>query len=432
MTSNESKTELADTSAFVHVRNHDPEQQYQAALKAMESVNVWYALKKAADMFFDLGDYKDAAALGRQCQEMAEIAQKDSILAAGTAKMTGEILSNYEAALELFEMVSGWKNADEQAEACRRKIEEINCKAEEARLVREEQAELANRLYNQKKKRTKRLVCFLAITAAVAVLGLIAGTMIRDRVIIPGGKYNEAVSLLDQGQTEAAYGILQEIGDYRDAAEKAGSIRLERAKAALQDAQVGDYITFGAYEQDNNTENGKEEIEWLILDRRDGKTLLISKIGLDCKPYNKKQTDVTWESSTIRKWLNTKFLEQAFSETEQAVIPTVTLSDQLNPEHGTDPGAATQDKVFLLSSAEAEQYFGSAEERLAQRSKYAKTFHPFVRKDEQYCWWWLRSPGEGQDRAASVYVDGKIFLSGANVNRDYLVVRPAVWIEPDA
>ena len=79
-------------------------------------------------------------------------------------------------------MVSGWKNADEQAEACRRKIEEINCKAEEARLVREEQAELANRLYNQKKKRTKRLVCFLAITAAVAAVSWLITVIIHKKI----------------------------------------------------------------------------------------------------------------------------------------------------------------------------------------------------------------------------------------------------------
>ena len=50
----------------------------------------------------------------------------------------------------------------------------------------------------------------------------------------------------------------------------------------LLSADIGSYVTFGSYEQDGNTANGKEEIEWLILDRdRSGKSvLLISKLAL--------------------------------------------------------------------------------------------------------------------------------------------------------
>ena len=49
---------------------------------------------------------------------------------------------------------------------------------------------------------------------------------------------------------------------------------------------VGSIITFGAYEQDNNTRNGKEPIEWQVLEIKGGRALLISKYGLDAKRYN--------------------------------------------------------------------------------------------------------------------------------------------------
>ena len=45
--------------------------------------------------------------------------------------------------------------------------------------------------------------------------------------------------------------------------------------------RIGDVITFGKYEQDNKTSNGKEDIEWIILDRQGDKVLLISRMALD-------------------------------------------------------------------------------------------------------------------------------------------------------
>jgi len=50
---------------------------------------------------------------------------------------------------------------------------------------------------------------------------------------------------------------------------------------ALRNIKKGQYITFGAYEQDNNTLNGKGTIEWLVLEVKNGKALVISKYALD-------------------------------------------------------------------------------------------------------------------------------------------------------
>ena len=56
---------------------------------------------------------------------------------------------------------------------------------------------------------------------------------------------------------------------------------------------VGSTVTFGSYEQDNDTSNGKEPLEWIVLSYQDGKSLLISKYGLDCQPYNTVRADMT-------------------------------------------------------------------------------------------------------------------------------------------
>ena len=58
------------------------------------------------------------------------------------------------------------------------------------------------------------------------------------------------------------------------------------ATAYLASDSVDDYVTFGHYEQDNNTVNDKEVIEWKEMDKNGGSILLLSKYGLDHKKYN--------------------------------------------------------------------------------------------------------------------------------------------------
>ena len=192
--------------------------------------------------------------------------------------------------------------------------------------------------------------------------------------------------------------------------------------------QAGNYITFGSYEQDNDISNGAEEIEWLILDIQDGKALVISKYALDCKPYNDEWIDVTWEDCTLRKWLNDDFLNLAFSADEKSMIPTVTVTADKNPNQSTNPGNDTQDKIFLLSIEEVNQYFDSDEARQCELTDFAVANGACEIGGNCWCWW-LRSPGYYiQDCAA--YVDnGVVDEIGSIVDADDNAVRPAMWIE---
>jgi ABC-type antimicrobial peptide transport system permease subunit len=93
----------------------------------------------------------------------------------------------------------------------------------------------------------------------------------------------------------------------------------------LKQSEIGDIVTFGHYEQDNNQEDGKEKIEWIVLDKKDNKALLISKYALDCQPYHKVREPITWGNCTLRRWLNNAFLHTAFSAKEQSIIPTTMI-----------------------------------------------------------------------------------------------------------
>ena len=110
---------------------------------------------------------------------------------------------------------------------------------------------------------------------------------------------------------------------------------------------VGSTIVFGSYYQTDSTK--KEPIEWQILAVEGNKSLIISKKILDSKKYNESYESVTWESCSIRKWLNNEFKNSAFSESEQQRIQTTCVTNKNNPTYNTNGGSDTTDEIFLLS-----------------------------------------------------------------------------------
>lgn len=205
-------------------------------------------------------------------------------------------------------------------------------------------------------------------------------------------------------------------------------------EAYLAQFEVGKTVTFGHYEQDNNTSNGQEAIEWIVLEN-DGETAtLISKYALDAKPYNKQVVDISWENCTLRKWLNSDFLNAAFTADEQSKLVTTTVTADRNPSYSTNtnPGNDTQERVWLLSIPEANRYFASDDARKCTPTDYAiaqgtsTTSGSYKVDGRATCWWWLRSPGYSQYFAANVDYDGYVYDGGGCVNLIDLAVRPVV------
>ena len=420
------KTALAGCIEHINTRNENArlDSIYTRAKNAMSAANTESAYKEAAHLFESIDEYQNSAVLAQSCYEKAEIARKDAILSEGKSKMTGEVISNYEAAIKLFESISGWKDADEKIYACQKKIDEIKAKAEADRLEKERQTEIARKEAERIAKRNKRI----AIITTPIVCAVIAFIIILNTVIIPNSKYNNAIALMEAGNVVEAYEALIALDGYKDSADKANSIYDQYKVEKLKIAKAGDYVFFGAYEQDNNTSNGKEDVEWLVLEVKDGKALVISKYALDCKPYNTSYTDVTWETCTLRKWLSNDFLGSAFSTEEKAMIPTVAVSADKNPDYSTNPGNATQDQVFLLSITEFNKYFSSDSARQCKPTDYAVANGAWE-SDSGNCWWWLRSPGFNQSYAAHVNYVGDVFVNGINVFSVSNAVRPALWID---
>lgn len=201
----------------------------------------------------------------------------------------------------------------------------------------------------------------------------------------------------------------------------------EYRTVSLSEADVGSYVLFGSYEQDNNTSNGKENIEWIVLARNKNRILVISKYALDCQRYNKSIANVTWETCTLREWLNSSFLNTAFSAEERAMILTTKVSADKNPQFDKNPGNATKDQVFLLSVAEVNKYFNSDSARECQGTAYCYAQGANKVKYGN-CWWLLRTLGYSSQYAAGVEGDGSVTNVGHNVSSTDDAIRPAIWI----
>ncbi len=237
------------------------------------------------------------------------------------------------------------------------------------------------------------------------------------------GNYSTAMQLLENGDKLGAYELLSNIPDNKAAFEKAGELRLELNRNILRSSNVGDIVIFGAYDIDGEEENGKEEISWVVLDKQDGKILVISEQVLFFTRYSD-YTNVTWASSSLRTKLNNEFYNDAFSESEKALIPTVTLVDEKN---GRDKGVDTQDKIFVLSMSEAKKYFSTNYDRICSPTARAKRYSS-VQQDDMASWW-LRTVGSaGASHNTYIHDDGTIYNGGTQVTRYDVGVRPALWI----
>ena len=239
-----------------------------------------------------------------------------------------------------------------------------------------------------------------------------------------------------------------DVTDFRTGVRPCIRVRIPAADTAdtvgdLSSAQVGDLITIGRYEQDNDLDNGPEAIQWRVLDKKDGKLLVISDKALDYISYSYEWDQVeksVWATSCSRGWLNNYFMQTAFTPAEQARISLSDIHTDPSPGFDNDPGPDTQDYVFLLSAQETERYFPTAESRRVLLSDYVHP-HNKIRINRQG-WgtnatrihgdWGLRSPNKYGtfayilDYQTIYWTAGDIWYDGGGFEGD---IRPAMWIE---
>lgn len=166
-----------------------------------------------------------------------------------------------------------------------------------------------------------------------------------------------------------------------------------------------------------------EPIKWRVIKCENGEALLLSDIVLDKQKYNKRLKKVTWEKSTLRKWLNKKFMNRAFSSSEQEAIRTTKVINEDNYYYKTDGGNDTLDKIYLLSLSETDE-----EKEYGFTDSYGMTIKYSNYADlDDYQYWWLRTPGEKNISAAAVDMSGEAYVGGGESDME-LGIRPVLHL----
>ncbi len=272
----------------------------------------------------------------------------------------------------------------------------------------------------------KRYVKF-AIIPSLAVICILCTLIFA--YFIPNSKYNNACIALENNELSNACSLFYSVRNFKDSNEKLNSIINSNPEFSLYNAKIGDTVEFGSYEQDGNTDNGKEKMKWTVLDIKNGKLLLINNFCIEKIPYNESLVKTTWEECTLRKWLNNEFLNTSFTDEETTKIDITHLTNHKNPSYRMPVGGKnTNDKVFVLSYNEANFYLKDDNLIHVKATKYAEKQSAHVSGDTGNAWWWLRTPGSANTSAMTNHISRKFSIMGYQVNHEAYTVRPCIWI----
>ena len=255
-------------------------------------------------------------------------------------------------------------------------------------------------------------------------------------------------------------------------------ITIGRTKYRRLKGEDATYATSGSQVQYDWNGNYKiyhyfkyEPIKWRVLNRNGNDAFLLADVALDDQEYNTNYEDVTWESSSMRSWLNgygasvnqpktdysrKNFIDSAFTSTQKNAIKTTNVVNNNNIYNGTTGGKNTSDKVFLLSESEVYKTDVAAgygfvkdyenestyiegtydEARRSRCSTYAYAMgiwrnYETDAEDTKYngnVEWWLRSPGVMSNQVVEVNDCGWVHRNGDNVDYSGNSVRPALHL----
>ena len=303
-----------------------------------------------------------------------------------------------------------------------------------------------------KEERKKKIKGWgLALLNVVIAVGIIIGVVAFVKVL----SYETALKKLKEGKYREAYESLKKMDGYQDSEQW-----LEEAKIGiLRNATVGSTVFLGSYwSSDEKDSIEREDIEWKVLEVKDGKAMLISEKLLDYSYFLKTVSRVnlieegvvyTWENSYLRSYLNGYFFDQAFSEEEKKRVQetvvkpdrealTAWFSDISTSEEALAENE-TVDRVYVLSYAELMKYFPKEDDRVCDVSQYVYRIHPFngdiigramysvERISEECCSWWLRDTFDTVDgEHYTCYVDYKNRVVRAGYYHH--AIRPVIWI----
>ena len=266
---------------------------------------------------------------------------------------------------------------------------------------------------------------------------------------LPMGK--EKISQAAQQNIQGAR-IIQSVQEIP--AQSGEKTELKNPTVSSSGVTTWDCVWFGNFWQEDTNGDGKADekdqktpIKWRVLSVEGDDVFLLADKSLDRQKYNESCVDVTWETCTLRSWLNgygtetnvcgkdystENFIDHAFTSEEQSAIKTTEVINRNNPKYGIEGGKNTTDKVYLLSIDEVTDTtygFASAyENKSTSRRSVQTAYTNKTKSSDSEVYWLLRSPGSVSYCASQVYYNGSIQMFGAKADASNSSVRPALHL----
>lgn len=205
-----------------HCKRQEARQIYKKAVTKMQRAKTEEEFRRVASAFHYISDYHDSAELETQCRQKADSLRRDGIYRAAVMAMNE---GTYSEAADAFAMIPGWRDADELQAQCRERIVPPEIPKSP----------------NVPKQRDGGKWVRIAVIVLVVILLLALGTwLLVTKYLIPQKQYDAANDLLQNNEREAAILAFQDLGDYRDAAQRAADIQFDWYSEAEKLLALGD------------------------------------------------------------------------------------------------------------------------------------------------------------------------------------------------
>lgn len=184
----------------------------------------------------------------------------------------------------------------------------------------------------------------------------------------------------------------------------------------IRDTPIGQTVDFGTYSAElpayRGTSVAGRPIRWVVLDKQDGKALLVTEQCVDYLPFDEVGDAEDFESSTLHGYLNCSFMDFAFSDAERGLIDgDVTFPDSFLL-YDLEPSDDFLHATSVKDGNEVKDWWTSTVEEYSGSSLYSDFYY------------------EGQPMANYVSTWGEI-KSGDDGSEedDPAGVRPAIWVK---
>ena len=168
--------------------------------------------KLISNKFKSISGYKDSEEKANICLEQAKICKKNEILLTGIEKQKVDTINELEEAIEIFETISGWSDADKRKLECRNRIEELKNLAEKKRLEEERLQKIEEEC---REKRKRKVIKGFKISSIVVCICIIFAVIVNS-IILPIYHYKNGVSFMEKEEYNKAISSFISAKGYKD------------------------------------------------------------------------------------------------------------------------------------------------------------------------------------------------------------------------